>query len=215
MTMSMGSIQAPVSLTFTTVSNPVPTTKKQVKSEPLPEPEPVVKKQPEKPLSKPTPNSKPVLKKPEPKPIVKKVEKKQPPKKEVVKKQEEQKEKKHDKDTPEQQYMEKSALKKSVVEGLSDEPVETSEADAIKKVRPIYPKRYQRRSIEGTVLIKLLVNEQGIVTQVDVVESSGFRQMDQAAVNAAKQWVFKPKQKGGRTVKSWLKLPVKFQVNRA
>ncbi|MDD7805507.1 MAG: energy transducer TonB [Endozoicomonas sp. (ex Botrylloides leachii)] len=195
-----GSIQAPVSLTFSTVANPASITKQQMKPASLPQPEKVPKKQSNNLLSKSEPTP------------AKAIEKNQPPK-QAMTKQEEQRKRVRDKNISQQPASVRAALKKSEVTGVSDEPVETSQADAIKKVSPIYPMRYQRRNIEGRVLLKLLVNEQGLVIRVDIKESSGFKQMDESAVEAAKQWIFKPKQVDGRQVKSWLNLPVKFQLS--
>ena len=209
-TRSMGSIKAPVSLTFSTVSNPVQPTKKQVHSEPLPEPVPA--KKPEKPLSKPEPNSKPILKRPEPEPKKKVEKKKEPVKKEIVKELVKEPEQKKATESPEQVHMVKSALQESKAEGLSSEPVEMTNASIINQVLPEYPKRYQRRNIEGNVTLKLLVNQQGRVIKIDILKSSGFGQMDKSAITAVKQWVFKPEQRAGKNVQSWLILPIGFKV---
>ena len=207
---SLGGLQAPVSLTFTTVSNPTVTTQKQQQSKPLLK-EVVKSADTPTPETNPRTYSKPVLKKASPD-TEKKIAQKQPEKKQITEAENQKKEQVED--TPAQEQIVQTAIKASKVEGLNADPVETSIASAIKQVLPKYPRRYRRRGVEGKTIVSLLVNEQGFVEKVDIFESSGFQQMDQAALAAAKQWVFKPTQRNGQNVKSWLNLPVSFKINR-
>ncbi len=63
----------------------------------------------------------------------------------------------------------------------------------IKKfVHPKYPIRAIRKSIEGKVLLNLLVNSEGVVERVDILKSSGHEILDTSATKAAKLWSFKP-----------------------
>ncbi|MBK25781.1 MAG: hypothetical protein CME70_17410 [Halobacteriovorax sp.] len=63
----------------------------------------------------------------------------------------------------------------------------------IKKfVHPKYPMRAIRRSLEGKVLLNLLVNSEGVVERVDILKSSGHDILDQSATSAAMLWSFKP-----------------------
>ncbi len=199
---SMGSVKAPVSLTFSTVSN---TAETKPQAEPMPEPEPV--KEPEKPLPKPQVNSKPVLKKPK-----EKVEKKVKPAKKQPEVKQKKKEEKAEK-APEQVQLAKTAKAESKVDGLSDEPVLVSQPSIVNQVQPKYPSRYRRRNIEGEVKLELIVDENGQVTTVKILESSGYNLMDQSAMTAVRQWKFKPEQRDGRYVKSRLQLPVVFKIN--
>lgn len=50
---------------------------------------------------------------------------------------------------------------------------------------PRYPAIAAANRIEGSVLLKLNVNEQGIVERVEIVRSSGQLMLDKAAKNAA------------------------------
>lgn len=58
--------------------------------------------------------------------------------------------------------------------------------------RPDYPKGARRRGEEGTVLCRLRIERSGRVLAVEVVEGSGFEELDQAAVAALKRWRFEP-----------------------
>jgi periplasmic protein TonB len=55
---------------------------------------------------------------------------------------------------------------------------------------PDYPDSARRRRIEGTVLVGIEVNQDGLATECRVVQSSGCLALDQAALAAARQWQF-------------------------
>ena len=67
-----------------------------------------------------------------------------------------------------------------------------------------YPERAKRQKLEGTVAISLLVDENGVPHDLTVVESAG-PVLDEAVLNAVKQWRFEPATKDGVRVKiRWL-----------
>ena len=73
---------------------------------------------------------------------------------------------------------------------------------------PAYPPESLRAQEQGTVLLLIEVNAVGRVSRVSISESSGHRRLDQAAVEAVKQfWYFGPGQ-GPRLYES----PIVFQL---
>ena len=56
----------------------------------------------------------------------------------------------------------------------------------------IYPNMSQRLGEEGVVEISLSINEQGIVVQTEVIQSSGFSRLDEAGKKFASMMRFKP-----------------------
>ncbi|MFN7660790.1 MAG: energy transducer TonB, partial [Dolichospermum sp.] len=60
-----------------------------------------------------------------------------------------------------------------------------------------YPDRARRRGAEGTALIAIDTNDNGIVTQVRLIRSSGDSELDEAAEKYAQDWKLTPKE-GGR-----------------
>ena len=70
----------------------------------------------------------------------------------------------------------------------------------IKDVQPTYPPSALRDSIEGKVLIDALVNEHGLVDSVWVFQSVR-KDLDSAALQAAKKRVFSPPKLNGKFVK--------------
>lgn len=60
----------------------------------------------------------------------------------------------------------------------------------IKKVAPRYPEEARRAHIQGTVLLQVLINKNGIVEDVQLI--SGHPELTEAAIKAVKKWKYKP-----------------------
>lgn len=82
----------------------------------------------------------------------------------------------------------------------------------VKKVEPEYPRLARMSGVEGVVVLSLLVDESGHVTDTKVLKSLGNTGCDQAAVTAARQWRFTPAKKNGKSVAIWMSAPVLFQL---
>lgn len=78
---------------------------------------------------------------------------------------------------------------------------------------PEYPYSAQRKGIEGTVVVRFLLNKEGGVDDVDVVESSGNDALDRAAMEAAEGFSFSPGLDGyGRPVRCYAYQPFTFRL---
>jgi TonB family protein len=73
-----------------------------------------------------------------------------------------------------------------------------------------YPLELWDRNIEGSTLVRVLVNETGGVDSVMVMESSGHAGLDSAAVRGARSMEFEPATKDGEPLKVWASVPVRF-----
>lgn len=82
------------------------------------------------------------------------------------------------------------------------------------QVIPRYPDSARRQGIDGTVLVKALVTEQGRVAEVAVERSAGHPDLDQAAVEAVSRWRFEPARRGRQPVAVWVLIPVQFSLRR-
>jgi periplasmic protein TonB len=82
------------------------------------------------------------------------------------------------------------------------------------QVKPRYPDSARRRGVEGTVIIKAYVTEQGRVDQVQVEQSAGHTDLDDAAVEAVGRWRFEPARRGRQPIAMWVSIPVRFMLNR-
>ncbi len=87
---------------------------------------------------------------------------------------------------------------------LSDKP------EVIKRVPAAYPELAKKAGIEGTVVLKVLVNTKGDVEDVEVLKSHPL--LDESAINAAKQFKFKPGKQRDRFVKVWMSIPFTFKL---
>ncbi len=83
--------------------------------------------------------------------------------------------------------------------------------EAITKVPPVYPDTARSERVQGTVMVQALVGKDGRVKDTRVLES--IPQLDAAAVEAVRQWVFKPAQAKGSPVEIWVAIPVKFTLH--
>lgn len=78
--------------------------------------------------------------------------------------------------------------------------------------RPVYPKNLRERGIEGKVILKLLIDKEGKVQEIQIFRSSGYKAFDQIAVKSVWQWQFKPARKGNQQRESWVLIPINFQI---
>lgn len=80
---------------------------------------------------------------------------------------------------------------------------------------PDYPAESRRRGEEGVVRLSLRVGIDGRVEGAEVATSSGFPRLDQAAVEAARRWRFRPAMQGGVPVAATLPTAVHFRLTDA
>ncbi len=74
-----------------------------------------------------------------------------------------------------------------------------------------YPTRLQQRGIGGSVQVMLWVDENGVVRDRQVLEPSGDRTLDRAALNASGRLRFEPARRQGVPVGSWVKFNIQFE----
>ena len=78
---------------------------------------------------------------------------------------------------------------------------------------PPYPRDAQRRRLEGTVLLEVLVDVDGTPLDVRVQTSSGHRVLDEAArEHVLKRWRFQPAMHDGRAMQAVGIVPLKFTL---
>lgn len=77
---------------------------------------------------------------------------------------------------------------------------------------PRYPREAQRRGVAGTVLLRVHVRVDGGAGDIDLVEGSGSRDLDRAAVEAVRRWRFAPATRNGQPVESSVQVPIAFNL---
>ena len=81
-----------------------------------------------------------------------------------------------------------------------------------RNIKPEYPKGARQRGEQGDVVLEIRVNAEGLVDDVKVAESSGFAELDEAAVRAAKAAKFSPARSGHAPVVSTARLKLQFKL---
>ncbi|WP_083795404.1 energy transducer TonB [Thermosinus carboxydivorans] len=85
----------------------------------------------------------------------------------------------------------------------------------LRKTEPVYPEQARRQGWEGTVRVKIEITAEGRASNVWVVSSSGYEILDNAAVQAVRQWRFVPAkdESSGSPVSCITSLSVAFRLN--
>ncbi|PKG58534.1 energy transducer TonB [Shewanella sp. GutDb-MelDb] len=198
---AMGSNQA-VNLSIAMQASQAPaseTAKPKAKAVKKLEPKPVVKTA-IKPIAKIAAKRKPVAKQPPtetPKKLASKGEK-------VVEKQ------------PKKQSSQQWAhnqVQAEAKQGVSKQSVALNQPTfAAPPTQPHYPKKARQRGFQGTATIEVMFNQVGEQMSLTLVDSSGYRLLDKAALNAVEKWQFSapsPQTAYAYTVR----VPVKFELN--
>ena len=81
------------------------------------------------------------------------------------------------------------------------------------QTRPHYPEAARREGAEGVVTLRFEVLTSGKVGTVQVQRSTRRPDLDRAAVEAIKTWLFEPARRGKEAVAVWVILPVRFELN--
>jgi protein TonB len=95
---------------------------------------------------------------------------------------------------------------------LIEEKGVISEAAASTTIHPAYPRISRQRGEEGVVALSIQVLASGRAGNVDVIQSSGHRRLDEAACKAARRASFSPARQFGRNIDSTIKLSFSFRL---
>lgn len=89
----------------------------------------------------------------------------------------------------------------------------TRGVEYLREPQPEYPDSAREEGHEGTVILRVLVDEHGKPGAVDVVRSSGFGNLDEAGRTAARGALFKPYLEDGHAVSVYVIVPLRFQLD--
>ena len=76
---------------------------------------------------------------------------------------------------------------------------------------PDYPDQLKRDGVSGMVVVNVVIEADGSVADVEVRKSTN-SEFDAPAVEAVKNWRFKPAKKDGTAIRSKVALPLKFSA---
>ncbi|MEJ2611572.1 MAG: energy transducer TonB [Candidatus Thiodiazotropha sp.] len=100
--------------------------------------------------------------------------------------------------------------------GFKPELPTTMAVEPVPKMRfpPRYPQRALVRGVEGRVVLKFTINQDGSVSDATVIESEPAGYFEQAALRAIRRWQFHPKVIDGKAVARSATQTIKFNLKK-
>lgn len=96
---------------------------------------------------------------------------------------------------------------------IRDSAKEMLEPKLLKKVNPVYPPAMKESRVSGTVVLRVQIGKDGRPLSVEVTKGVA-PELDQAAVDAVKQWQWEPAVKGGTPLPAWSDVTIKFHLEK-
>jgi TonB family protein len=94
--------------------------------------------------------------------------------------------------------------------------VDAAEVDtppvSLSRKLPIYSLQARQMRLQGTVVMRVLVNERGTVDEVVLVEGVNGADLNNSAMRAARSWTYRPAMKDGVPVKVWKNEQIAFKI---
>ena len=90
-------------------------------------------------------------------------------------------------------------------------PAPDVQATPIKRLDPLYPPDLRSQSVEGKVTLGVIVDRNGDVSHAQVLQEDRW-QFSVAAIACVWQWKFKPAEKGGKPIPSFVQVPFVFSL---
>lgn len=103
-----------------------------------------------------------------------------------------------------------SGLKPGSVEKSGVQPPQI-----LQRIDPVYPEQARRQGWEGRVVVRLEVLPSGVAGNISVDHSSGYKLLDEAAVQAVQEWRFVPAKDAasGLAIPCITTVPLVFRLN--
>ena len=83
----------------------------------------------------------------------------------------------------------------------------------ISAIHPFYPYRAKRLLIGGYVTVRFLVDTNGNVSEVTIVDSNPAGIFEQSVRNTLPRWKFRPGKKDDRPVRTWVEKTIEFTLD--
>jgi len=81
----------------------------------------------------------------------------------------------------------------------------------IKKVNPIYPEEAKKALVQGVIVLEVTTDEEGNVAAVEVLRSESSL-LNQASIDAVKQWKYEPKMSKGNPIRVAFNVTITFRL---
>ena len=86
----------------------------------------------------------------------------------------------------------------------------SSDADYLQNPRPPYPPISRRLNEQGRTTVRVLIGVDGLPQRSEIVKSSGFERLDQAAMATVMRWRYVPGKRGGVAEAMWFNVPINW-----
>ena len=106
----------------------------------------------------------------------------------------------------------KEQLSPLAVVAAEEHAAVVSDPIALNRIVPVYPRTARRKGHEGVVTVAISVAEDGVVAHAEVVSSSGYEELDAAALSAVRTARFAPAMSDGVSVRGELRLTFDFRL---
>jgi TonB family protein len=83
--------------------------------------------------------------------------------------------------------------------------------ELLEKVNPVYPEELKKAKVSGTVILEVKIDKQGKPVTIKAIESPA-PELSQAAIDAVKQWKWKPAVMKGKVVEVTSTITVRFAL---
>ena len=102
----------------------------------------------------------------------------------------------------------------AVAVDIEEKTLVVREAAPLYKVNlpPKYPVIARKRGYQGTVVLEVLVDQNGMVGDLRLFASSGHSILDRSAMASVKGWLFEPGMKGNKKLDMWVRVPIRFEL---
>lgn len=87
---------------------------------------------------------------------------------------------------------------------------------AVEFIRPPkveYPALSRRLGERGRVVLRVLINRDGLAERVEVQAGSSSARLDEAAIKAAREALYRPYRENGEAIPVWALLPIVFELH--
>jgi protein TonB len=86
----------------------------------------------------------------------------------------------------------------------------SSDADYLRNPQPEYPHLSRQRGEQGRVVVNVFIGIDGSAQKAEIISTSGFDRLDQAALATVRAWRYQPGKRGGVAEAMWFAVPIQF-----
>jgi protein TonB len=86
----------------------------------------------------------------------------------------------------------------------------SSDANYLQNPKPPYPPISRRLNEQGRTVVRVLIGVDGLPQRSEILTSSGFDRLDQAAMTTVMRWRYVPGKRGGTPEAMWFNVPINW-----